>query len=240
MKDLIFLLLAVFLHFLFLFIFDFRLMKYKEPDSPIAIDLYDKPVVITSRSYEEDSDSKARFYSEFKNRVKKETMAKKSGRFKDGEDLGLFGESDKNFFSDSMTPNYIEGIVEGSRTLLNTDPIYYASFINRIADEIYESWVKYAERALREVFSSGRRLKPEVYVTKLSVLMDRDGNVLSVGVLKSSGVFELDESTKMAFWDNEPFPNPPLPMFGRKDVVKLYYDFYFELRNSGFLIVPFL
>lgn len=144
-------------------------------------------------------------------------------------DLLAFGASPNDLPKD---------IGQGNETVLNTDPVLYASFINRIADEIYDPWAQNAREAVRTYYTLGKKLEANVYVTKLSVLMDSSGRVSAIQVLQSSGIPELDEAPKKAFWSIEPFPNPPSQMFGKDGYVKLVYSFSFQLMTSSFNIVP--
>ena len=89
-------------------------------------------------------------------------------------------------------------------------------------------------------FMRGAELSAAVYVTKLTVVLNRNGEVASLRVLKGSGVHELDEAPKQAFWDSEPFPNPPTQMFDDDGLVRFVYEFHFEWKSSGFNIVPLI
>lgn len=130
-------------------------------------------------------------------------------------------------------------IGEGNETVLNTDHVRYASFINRIADEIYDPWVQFAREAVDSIYLQGRKLEENTYVTKLSVVMNSKGEVDAIQTLQSSGIDVLDEAPKKAFWEVEPFTNPPSQMFKKDDVIRFVYEFHFEWKTSSFNIVPF-
>lgn len=210
-----------------------------------------KPIVKTERSDDFDSKDEARFGGEFRNRVKEETHAPNSGAFQAGQmqdnspnlpegEEGLHPKlpSLSDLMAFPRTPNRLPNDVRtGGNTLLNTDPVLYASFINRIADEIYDRWVSNARDAVQELSLSGRSPKPDTYVTKLQVVLDPDGSVTAIQTLQSSGILELDDAPKRAFWSARNFPNPPKQMFGREQLVRFVYEFHFGLRGS-FEIVP--
>lgn len=230
-------------------------------ENPIELTPYDpktdpnKPVVQTEEAKEQAPDDKpARFAGEVRNRVRKETRAERSGRFQQGQRIptvpfhsgpGEGGAREDKSFSDLLafpqSPNAVPGdVARGSQTLLNTDPVLYAGFINRVADEIYDAWVSHCSVAVDKVYAGGGKLGANVYITKLTVVLNRDGEVASLRVLKSSGIHELDEAPKQAFWDSEPFPNPPRQMFDDDGLVRFVYEFHFEWRSSGFNIVPLI
>ncbi len=235
--------------------------KTKTDDKAIEVTPYDpktdphKPVVQTEEAVKQEPDDKpARFVGEVRNRVKQESRAEHSGRFQQGQRIptvpypsgpGEGGAREDKSFSDLLafpqSPNAVPGdVARGAQTLLNTDPVLYAGFINRVADEIYDAWVAHAGVAVDKVYAAGGRLGAAVYITKLTVVLNRSGEVASLRVLKSSGVNELDEAPKDAFWDSEPFPNPPTQMFDDDGLVRFVYEFHFEWKSSGFNIVPLI
>ena len=68
--------------------------------------------------------------------------------------------------------------------------------------------------------------------------MDLSGKITAIKTLQSSGIPELDEASKKAFWTTEPFPNPPEKMFTKEGTANLVYEFHFQWRTSSFNIVP--
>lgn len=232
-----------------------------ESEKPVELTPYDAktdldlPVVRTEKAEEpaEDDGKPARFAGEFRNRVKEETQAQRKGKFQESTRIptvpfsagpgegGSPGPSFSDLLAFPQSPNALPGdITKGGRTLLNTEPVMYAGFINRVADEIYDAWVSHAGSAIERIYAGGKRLESTVYVTKITVVLNRDGGVASLKVLKSSGIRELDEAPKKAFWDAEPFPNPPSQMFDDDGLVRFVYEFHYEWRSAGFNIVPLI
>jgi len=144
-------------------------------------------------------------------------------------DLMAYGASPNKFPSD---------ISAGPNTMLNTDKVMYASYINRIADEIYEPWVTFAQEAAVTLRGLGKNVEENTYVTKLGITLDDKGVVLGIQTLKSSGVELFDESAKKAFWETDPFPNPPSQLFDAQKRVRLTYEFHFEWKSSFYGIFP--
>ncbi|MBM4304418.1 MAG: TonB C-terminal domain-containing protein [Deltaproteobacteria bacterium] len=131
-----------------------------------------------------------------------------------------------------------EKIEKGNQTILNTDKVLYASFINRIAEEVYQPWVGNIQEALNNIRSKGNKLDNNTYVTKLNVSMDKYGEITGIQILASCGVPSIDEAPKKAFWEVEPFPNPPIQLIEEDGFIRLNYEFHFEWKSSGFNIVP--
>ena len=223
--------------------------------SPEDLASLQKPVVKTSQLKEKQtSEEPARFSGEFEQRVEQETQSPVKGLFQEGdifkskespevegegEGSKSEGKSLKNFLTFGQSPNSLpKDIPYGNQTVLNTDKVRYASFINRIADEIYQPWVEAAERALHEYVLGNRKMEPNIYITRLKVTLNSEGSVTGIQVMDSCGVSVLDEAPKKAFWESEPFPNPPNQLFENDGYVRLTYEFQFEWKNSGFNIIP--
>lgn len=219
----------------------------KDSQKPIEIEKWDgqgKQVVQSSRAEKqaEDSKIKPRFGGEFKNRVEKETKAPQVGRFHEAapptprsdEGLGQLKMSDLLPFGSqgSVLP---DDIVPGAQTLLNTDPVVYGSFLNRVVDEVRGPWERFLQEAMGK---SEKRIASGVYITTLRFIIDRAGNILSITTLKSSGIEAIDSAPKRALWEMEPFPNPPVELASNEPNLPFVLEFHFELQKSLFGIVP--
>ncbi len=158
-------------------------------------------------------------------------------------DLSQWRRSDEIGMSDLMaygaSPYKLPSdVAEGANTVLNTDGVTYASYINRIADEIYGPWVENAQSASRQLMDQKRNLDESTYVTKLGVTLSETGSVLGIQTIKSSGIELFDEASKKAFWAAEPFPNPPAQLFSKERRIHLVYEFHFEWKSSFFSVFP--
>lgn len=237
-------------------------LKEKAIEIVSAKDLLpNKQVVQTSELEEqEDKGQKAQFNAEVKNRVAQETRSPLVGSFRQGLQTPEVAEAEqedqtgeeqldkgskkfdvplKNLLTFGRSPHALpKDIPLGNQTVLNTDKVRYASFINRIADEIYQPWVESAEKALKEFSMGDRKIEANLYITRLKITLDTEGAVKAIQVLESSGISELDEAPKKAFWEAEPFPNPPSQLLETDGFVRLTYEFQFEWKNSAFNIVP--
>jgi len=221
-----------------------------------------------ARHDESADDQKAKYAGEFRNRVKKETQAQRRGKFSEhtivqqhhggeierGTDNGIGeplekegrpspspadGLAMRDLMAFAASPNALDKDVdEGDETVLNTDSVLYASFINRISEEIYDPWVAHVHDAVEGYLMVGRKIPPKTYFTRLNVLMDGSGTVTAITVVESSGLPELDEAAKKAFWEREPFRNPPEQMLGKDGLMKLVYGFRFDYRTSFFNVSP--
>lgn len=218
----------------------------KRDDAPIEIEKWDgqgKQVVQTSKAEKpfEDEKIKPRFGGEFRNRVEKETRAPRTGRFQEGAPPVPKGEGAGQLKMADLLPFGSQGsklpddVAPGAQTLLNTDPVVYGSFLNRVVDEVRGPWERFLQEA---VGKSERRIAAGTYVTTLRFVIDREGNVISITTLKSSGVEAIDSAPKRALWETEPFPNPPVELAKNEPTLPFVLEFHFELQKSLFGIVP--
>lgn len=230
--------------------------KAIEVMSPKDLDVFRKPVVQTSQIKEGiKSQEKADYAGEFDQRVEQQTQSPITGAFREGKGIspeenidieGKGGESPsqrvlalREFMDFGRSPHALsKDIPFGNQTILNTDKVRYASFVNRIADEIYHPWVEAAERVARDYLTGRRKIEANLYITRLRITLDEEGAIQGIQVLDSSGILELDEAPKKAFWEMEPFPNPPDQLVENDGFVRLTYEFQFEWKNSVFNIIP--
>ncbi len=212
----------------------------------------DRQIVQTSPS-DYESNEEAKYLGEHRNRVKKEAQSPLRGAFRDGPSKqavpsmpeitkeGAEGmrvrpqPSIQDLMLPGRSPHALSGQVGiGSETMLNTDPFKYASFLNRIGEEVYDGWVRRVRDAATRLQMTGRRLQNTVYESKIQVTLLPNGDIESIQLLKSCGIPELDEAPKDAFWEVEPLRNPPAQMFEDRESIPLTYTFNFELRSSSF------
>lgn len=217
------------------------------PDSPLD-NSKDKPPVFTARSQEKESEEPVRFGGEFRNRTSKQTKAAKQGAFRHGARLSggpVQKSGDEKavpfpgeLLQESAQPYELPDIAEGDETILNTDPVVYASFMNRITEEIYDPWVSALHQFAEGKRRKGVRVEPNLYRTRLQVTFDEGGEIVAIHTLKSSGVNELDEIARDVFWSREPFPNPPKLGRNSDNYLTINYEFALNWELSFFQIIP--
>jgi len=234
-----------------------RVGSFSESDSsssssskPIEIERYaEKQRVRTSLAEEQASHSKSEYLAEHENRVEKQTRGR-VGRFQqNGGGAGALreqvgpGETGNLSMSDLMggadqSPDQIDGVEDGAKTLLNTQRYLYSSFMDRIVDEIYDAWRMRASDAMERLRLRGKLMGRKSYLTSLKITINQAGEVIAIQTLKGSGVDVFDEAPKEAFWKSSPFPNPPLQMFQGQEFLPLTFNFNFEIGDSAFSISP--
>lgn len=118
----------------------------------------------------------------------------------------------------------------GADTILNTDEYIYASFFNRLKQEIGPRW----EPKVQLFFRTTLVLSDGVYSTRYAFYLDDDGYLLDIEPLEASGSGTLDSIAAQAIRDVGRFPNPPqaLKENGRYKVI---FGFVAEYTKSRFL-----
>ncbi len=233
----------------------------KGADVPIEIArMSDFPIVQTERSEKQSKPKKPRFAGELDQQVEKETRSPRTGRLSSGgrnsTSPGQKAESADEQADESVTagqpgspslrdlmpsasPNSLpDDIALGEQTILETEGVGYASFLNRLAEAIYQPWVDNARAAIGEVYRAGGKMEGHLYITRLQIELDDEGEVVAIQTLKSSGIESLDEAPRRALWDRGPYLNPPKQMRQADGHLRFVYSFHFEWKSSLFNIVP--
>lgn len=110
----------------------------------------------------------------------------------------------------SSTNDYLEKIPLGDMTELNTVEYKFYGFYFRIRQKLEQFWGRSLEQKAKEIARQGRKIAAEEeMITALQITLDKQGEILAIKVLGSSGVQELDDAAIESFNDAGPFPNPP-------------------------------
>lgn len=119
----------------------------------------------------------------------------------------------------------------GSFTALNTDRYLYYSFFSRVEELIRFRW----ESAVRQTidYTSPARLSQNargIWVTQLQVLINAQGEIKAVKIMKESGLKGFDQSASQAFVQSRTLPNPPKELVEEDGLIRL--DYSFQVRYS--------
>lgn len=122
--------------------------------------------------------------------------------------------------------DYVPGVKESERTLLNTKEFKYYSYFQRIRKQLDLSWRPILQDKLHRFFESGRQLSMNRdHITEVLVFLNDQGKIISVKILSESGTKDLDESAINAFNRAGPFPNPPKGLVESDGTVKVRWEF---------------
>lgn len=115
----------------------------------------------------------------------------------------------------------------GSFTSLNTDRHLYYTFFSRINEMIRFRWESSVRSAINTTPPDRFRYNPlGLWTTQLEVVLNSQGVIKEVVLMKSSGFKGFDEAAAYAFRDSQAFFNPPIEMIDKETgEIRLKYSF---------------
>ena len=113
------------------------------------------------------------------------------------------------------TTDHIDDVDEGSASILNTQRWKYASFFNRMKNDIDQYWDPVARLRARD--PDGRINGTKTRTTRVMIILNADGSLHKIKLQKSSNVDYLDDEALRAIRSAAPFPNPPQGMLDPSD-----------------------
>jgi TonB family protein len=129
----------------------------------------------------------------------------------------------------------LEGVEESDGTSLNTRSFKYATFLNRAARAIFEEWNPNRAYGLRD--PDGTMFPMRAWGTTVDIVLEPDGALRMVKVLKPSGLDFLDQEVVRAARVAAPFPNPP-PGLVENGAIRFAIRFVLDVQGSPSVIVP--
>ncbi|MBX9767327.1 MAG: TonB family protein [Bdellovibrionales bacterium] len=127
----------------------------------------------------------------------------------------------------------IKGKQLGMKTLLNTKGYVYFSYYKLIKSQISKHWEARIKQKLVQLLSADRSLAAQRDpVTRLFIIINRDGQLSGVQILQASGTHELDQAAVEAFKEAAPFPVPPQGIVDSDGNVKIRWDFALQARSG--------
>ncbi len=131
-----------------------------------------------------------------------------SVRFGEGGGGGDDGSSpvqlQQGTFAGAPTNDFIRE-KPGDATMLNAKEFRYFGYIQKIKRQVNFYWTQ----ALDNIGPIRERLTRTEYTTVVHVVLDRNGNLASISLVRTCGVRAFDEATLDAFRIAAPFPPPP-------------------------------
>lgn len=127
--------------------------------------------------------------------------------------------------------DHLEGVIEGDNTAVNTRGWDYASFFNRVKQQVERYWHPDREYDKHDPFGNIYGFKDRV--TVLLVILRGDGSLKGVHILDPSGARFLDDEAVEAVQQGAPFPNVPEGLKDKNDgYVKFTFHFIVEVGRS--------
>lgn len=126
----------------------------------------------------------------------------------------------------SRPADFVPGVKEGDRTVLNTKEFVFYGYFQRIRERLDRAWVPLLRERIYKIYRSGRQLASDMdHTTRILVVLNNQGEIVKVTVLGESGSEDLDDAAVKAFNKAGPFPNPPSGIIGADGLVQIPWDF---------------
>jgi len=126
--------------------------------------------------------------------------------------------------------NYVPGVKPGTTTALNAAASPFASYIAAVHRRIHP---QFADRFLRSLPIGGSPYQDPTLMTKLEIVLNRDGSVYRVGVVRSSGLLPFDFGAFNSVLRGQPYPPPPSSILSGDGRVYFHWGFYRNQRQCG-------
>ena len=129
----------------------------------------------------------------------------------------------------SGTQDYLRDVDEGGETALNAKRWKFATFFNRVKEQVQNHWKAGQEYQRRD--PTGAIYGAQDRFTLVHVQLRSDGSLAKASVAQTCGVDFLDDTAIEAFKEAQPFPNPPHQLV-RAGVIDFDFGFYVEISGA--------
>jgi len=113
-------------------------------------------------------------------------------------------------FGGSGSHDALDDVAEGTESILNSERFRFASFFNRLRDQVEQQWDP--NGVMRRADADGRTYGSRTRTTILRVKLTPKGAIQKLDIIQDSGVIELDKEAIRALHQAAPFVNPPPEM----------------------------
>lgn len=124
-----------------------------------------------------------------------------------------------------------DGVAQGEATFLNTREWKYASFFNRVKQDVGSQW--HPSDVIHKEDLNGQGRTNTDRLTVLSVTLDGQGQIEGLRILQSSGLAALDREAMAAFERAQPFRGPPPGLQNEHGEIAFSFGFHIEPDRAG-------
>ncbi len=127
--------------------------------------------------------------------------------------------------------NFTPNVRPGNQTALNAAASPFATYIAAVHRRIHR---EYADRFLGGLPAGGTSPFADItLMTKLEIILNRDGTVHRIGVVKPSGLLPFDYGAYNAVMRGQPYPEAPSSILSGDGKVYVHWGFYRNARQCG-------
>lgn len=135
--------------------------------------------------------------------------------------------------------NYVPDVRSGNQTALNAAASPFAEYIAAVHRKLHRS---FADRFLASLPTySNNPLSDTTLMTKMEIILNRNGSVHRVGIVRTSGFLPYDYGAFNAIMRAQPYPAAPESILSGDGRVYFHWAFYRNERQCGtFNAEPFI
>ncbi|HEY6478252.1 MAG TPA: TonB C-terminal domain-containing protein [Polyangia bacterium] len=132
----------------------------------------------------------------------------------------------------SAVENFIPEVKPGNQTALNTRAAPFAAFIARMHRSIHELW-GFGQLEEWEEKPGSSPFNNQNLVTELEIVLNGDGTVDRVGVVRGSGLTAYDVAAVDVVYSAGPYPEPPRAIRSGNGKIYLHWHFHRDGRQCS-------
>jgi TonB family protein len=132
----------------------------------------------------------------------------------------------------SALENFIPEVKPGNQTALNTRAAPFAAYIARMHRSIHKLWGFGALEDWDELGSSSPLNNPNL-LTTLELVLNGDGTVDKVTIVKGSGYLGYDAAAMDVAYSAGPYPDPPRAIRSKNGKIYVHWRFYRDERQCA-------
>lgn len=127
----------------------------------------------------------------------------------------------------------------GTENLLNTRESIYYSFYSRMYGSVAPIWLSKSRNRISEVFMRNT-LRRANYLAYTDIVLDENGNLVHVELIKSTGIKELDQIIFDAWNEVKKLPNPPRSLLDQQRHVHIHWTYRYDFSGHSHSAIQFL
>ncbi len=121
--------------------------------------------------------------------------------------------------------NYVSSVKPGNQTALNTAAVPFASYLNGMHNRIHPIFADSFLASLDGLPATNPLNDPKL-VTRLEIVLTRDGHITKMGIVKTSGVTAFDIAALDSVQRASPFGPAPNAIVSTDGAVYLHWEFH--------------
>jgi hypothetical protein len=126
--------------------------------------------------------------------------------------------------------NFVPNVRAGNQTALNAAASPFADYLTAVHIQIHR---EFADKFLPGLPGGVSPYSDYSLMTKLEIILNRDGTVHRVGVVSSSGLLPFDYGAFSSVMKGQPYPEPPASILSADGRVYFHWGFYRNERQCG-------